>query len=85
MHWSLYFDRFDIETLFRKHTAKDDEIFKQAKEHEEKIVHSAIAKDSNETFGRLASNGLRINTDCLQVRKLFVNMLTQKNARLLQN
>ena len=81
----MYFDRFDIQTLFRKHTAKDDEMFKQAREHEEKIVQSAIAKDSNETFERLASNGFRINTDCLQVRKLFVNMLKQKNARLSQN
>ena len=79
------FARFDIETLFREHTATDEEKFQQARKSEEKIVESAIAKGSNERFERTASNGFRINTDCLQVRQSFVNMLKHENARLSQN
>ena len=63
----------------------DDEKFKQERKNEEKIIQSAIAKDSNERFERTACNGFRINTDCLQVRKSFVNMLKHQNARLSQN
>ena len=63
----------------------DDEKFKQERKNEEKIIQSAIAKDSNERFERTASNGFRINTDCLQVRKSVVNMLKHHYARLSQN
>ena len=78
------FDRFDIETLFREHTAADEK-FQQARKNEEKIIETAIAKDSSEKFGRLASNAFRINTDCLQVRKSFATMLMQQHVRLSQN